>query len=197
MSDTTRDLPSPPLPLTTRRLTIREYTDEDWPAVYAYVKDDSFWKHQAGGPPIEERVKALIEWAAREQNFSPRVNYYLAVTETKSGDIVGEALMKVIPPGHGQGEIGFGIVPSQWRKGYATEVSRALIDAGFTTLNLHRISAQCAPENKVSIRVMQKLDMAREGLMREHYRAGGKYWSSVVYALLAREYEKIKTNTSR
>ena len=70
MSDTTRDLPSPPLPLTTRRLTIREYTDEDWPAVYAYVKDDSFWKHQAGGPPIEERVKALKESASKPTKTS-------------------------------------------------------------------------------------------------------------------------------
>ncbi len=197
MSDTPTDLPILPLPLKTRRLTIREYTDDDWPAVYAYVKDEPFWKHQAGEPPTEERVKALIQWAVREQKISPRINYYLAVTETKSEDIVGEAVLKSIPPGHGQGEIGFGIVPSLWRKGYATEVSRALIDAGFVTLKLNRISAQCAPENKASIRVMQKLGMAREGLLREHYRAGGKYWSSVIYALLAREYEKIKTNTSR
>jgi RimJ/RimL family protein N-acetyltransferase len=40
---------------------------------------------------------------------------------------------------------------------------------------------------------MQKLGMVREGLLREHYHAGGKYWSSVIYAILAREYERIIT----
>ena len=112
----------------------------------------------------------MIQWAVREQNISPRINYYLAVTDAKSRDLIGEAVLKVIPPGHGQGEIGFGVVPALWKKGYATEIARALINAGFEAFNLNRIAAQCAPENKASIRVMQKLGMAREGLLREHYR---------------------------
>lgn len=197
MNDTPTNSPTLQLPLKTRRLTIREYADEDWSAVFEYVKDEAFWQYQVGEPPTEDKVKALIQWAVREQKIAPRINYYLAVTESKSETIIGEAVIKAAPPGHGQGEIGFGIMPSLWGKGYATEVSRALMDAGFTTLKLNRIAAQCAPENKASIRVMQKLGMAREGLLREHYLAGGKYRSSVIYALLAREYEKIKSNTSR
>ncbi len=192
MTDPSVTSPSLALPLKTRRLLIREYVDEDWPAVYAYVKDPSFWKFQAGEPPSEERVKALIQWAVREQNITPRINYYLAVTDNKSNELIGEGVLKVIPPGHGQGEIGFGVAPQHWKKGYGTEIARALIDAGFKTFNLHRIAGQCAPENKASIRVMQKLGMAREGLLREHYRSGDRYWSSVIYALLVREFEKIE-----
>jgi RimJ/RimL family protein N-acetyltransferase len=182
------------LPLKTRRLTIRDYVDEDWSAVYAYVKDPAYWKYQAGEVPTEDRVKALVSWTVREQSLRPRLNYYLAVADSKSGDLVGEAVLKVIPPGHGQGEIGFGVAPAFWQKGYATEVARALVKVGFDSLNLHRIAAQCAPQNKASIRIMQKLGMAREGLFREHYRAGGKYWSTVFYAILARENEKIQSN---
>ena len=183
-----------PLPLKTRRLIIRDYTEDDWPAVYAYIKDPKFWQHQAGEPPAEDRVKALVQWAVQEQSMTPRINYYLAVAEQDSGTLIGEAVLKIVPPGHGQGEIGFGVAPSSWRKGYATEIARALTEAAFASLKLHRVSAQCAPENKVSIRVMQKLGMAREGLLREHYRAGSKYWSTVIYALLAREFDKIKSN---
>jgi [ribosomal protein S5]-alanine N-acetyltransferase len=197
MNTSSIEIPSLSLPIKTRRLTIREYTDDDWSDVYAYVREEAFWKFQAGEAPTEEKVKALIQWAVREQKIAPRVNYFLAVTETNSGDLIGEAVLKCLPPGHGQGDVGFGIARSQWQKGYATEVARALVDAGFERLKLNRISAQCAPENKASIRVMQKLGMAREGLLREHYQAGGKYWSSVIYALLAREHEKIKTNTTK
>jgi len=179
------------LPIKTRRLVIREYTEHDWQAVYAYVKDPIFWRFQAGEPPTEDHTRALIEWTVREQSLSPRTNYFLAATDAQSGSIIGEAVLKVIPPGHGQGEIGFGIVPSQWKKGYATEIANVLLSVGFKALKLNRIAAQCAPENKDSIHIMQKLGMAREGLLREHYHAGGKYWSSVIYAILAREYERI------
>ena len=196
MTTPTADPPQLTLPLETRRLFIREYTDDDWPAVYAYVKEAAYWKFQAGETPTEDRVKALIHWAVREKAIVPRLNYYLAATDRKSGDLIGEAVLKVIPPGHGQGEIGFGVAPALWQRGYATEIAQALITAGFDTFKLHRIAAQCSPENKASIRVMQKLGMAREGLFREHYLAGGKYWSTVFYAILAREHEKIKSNTS-
>lgn len=118
--------------------------------------------------------------------MSPRINHYLAATDAKSGDLIGEAVLKVIPPGHGQGEIGFSVVPALWKMGYATEIPRALLHVGYETFNLNRIAGQCAPENKAFIRVMQKLGMAREGLLREHYRSGSKYWSSVIHALLAR-----------
>ena len=66
--------PTLTLPINTRRLIIREYTEEDWPAVYAYVKEKAFWQYQAGEPPTEDRVKALIQWAVREQAITPRVN---------------------------------------------------------------------------------------------------------------------------
>lgn len=194
MTETSAAVPTLNLPLNTRRLVIREYTEEDWPVVYDYVKDPRFWALQAGEPPSEDRVKALVQWAVREQGMSPRINYYLAAADAKSGQIIGEAVLKVVPPGHGQGEIGFGVVPQHWKKGYATEIARALLEAGFKKLNLHRVAAQCAPENKASIRVMQKLGLAREGLLREHYRAGGKFWSSVIYGILAHEYGKISAN---
>lgn len=197
MTDTAAAQPQLSLPLKTRRLIIREYTDEDWQAVYDYIKNPAYWKFQAGEPPTEERVKALIQWAVREQKLSPRINYYLAATEAQTGDLIGEAVLKVMPPGHGQAEIGFGVVPAQWKKGYGTEIARAMVDTAFDTFKLHRVSAQCAPENKASIRVMQKLGLAREGLLREHYRAGGKYWSSVICSVLAREYDKIRSSSGR
>jgi RimJ/RimL family protein N-acetyltransferase len=63
----------------------------------------------------------LIQWAVREQNLSPHINYYLAATDAQTGDVMAEAAMKTIPPDQGQGETGFGIMPTNWNKGYATE----------------------------------------------------------------------------
>lgn len=97
--------------------------------------------------------------------------------------------MKTIPLGQGQGEIGFGITPTNWNKGYATESPAAFCTPGSKPLASIVLPLN-APRKKASIQVMQKLGVAREGLLREHYYAGGRYWSSVIYALLSLGYEK-------
>ncbi|MND05649.1 hypothetical protein D3C83_265790 [compost metagenome] len=55
------------------------------------------------------------------------------------------------------------------------------------------MAAQCSPDNKGSIRIMQKLGMAREGLLRDIHYARGKWWSTVIYGILDQEHAKIKS----
>lgn len=43
---------------------------------------------------------------------------------------MAEAAMKTIPLGQGQGETGFGITPTNWNKGYATESPAACCTPG-------------------------------------------------------------------
>ncbi len=59
-------IPRLSLPITTRRLLIREYTAEDIAAVFSYVKDPVYWQYQRSEAPAEEQIKTLIEWAVRE-----------------------------------------------------------------------------------------------------------------------------------
>jgi RimJ/RimL family protein N-acetyltransferase len=188
---------APAFPILTRRLTIRDYVEADAAVVAAYAADERFWQFQAAELPRPEQIAALVHWAVREQHIAPRLNYYLAAARKESGEIVGEAVLRVINPEAGQAEIGFGVAPRHWRQGYATEIGVALLDLAFRHFALHRVMAQCAPENKASIRVLQKLGMAREGLLRDVGRARGRYWSSAVYAILDGEYAKIRGNQAR
>lgn len=184
-------IPALSLPITTRRLIIREYTTGDTPAVQENVRDASYWEHHATEPPSAEKVSALILWAVQEQAMKPRLNYYLAVTRKDSGSLVGEAVLRITDPLQHQGEIGFGVARKLWKQGYATEIGQALLHAAFSHFKLHRVLGQCAPDNKASIRVMQKLGMAREGMMRDIIHARGKWWSMVVYSMIDHEYAKI------
>ena len=60
-------------------------------------------------------------------------------------------------------EIGWRLHPSFWRHGYATEAARAALDFGFQTLGLSEIVAFTVPENRASVRVMEKLGMEFAG----------------------------------
>ncbi len=67
-------------------------------------------------------------------------------------------------------ELGYRYHKKFWGNGYGTEVSRALLQYGFDTINLDSIAAIALPENKASIRIMEKIGMRFIGL-KNYYNA--------------------------
>ena len=63
-------------------------------------------------------------------------------------------------------DIGFAFLPKYWLKGYAFESASAVMDYGRDTLGLERIVAVTAPDNTGSIRVLEKLGMRFEKMVR-------------------------------
>ncbi len=56
-------------------------------------------------------------------------------------------------------EIGWRVSYNQWGKEYATEAAKAIIEWGFSHLNLNEIVAMTVPQNNRSRRVMEKVGM--------------------------------------
>ena len=63
-------------------------------------------------------------------------------------------------------EIGFGLVQAMSGQGYMTEACRAVLDYGFADMGLSRIEARCQVTNAASARVLEKIGMRREGVVR-------------------------------
>lgn len=183
------------LPLATRRLVLRDYAAADAPAVFAYTQDPAYWQFQRAEAPSAAQIETLLQWVVKEQAVQPRTMFFLAAARKDTGEIVGEGVLKIINPAERQGEIGFGVAPKHWRQGFGAEIAAVLADVAFKHFKLHRVAAQCSPDNKGSIRIMQKLGMAREGLLRDIHHARGKWWSTLIYAVLDGEYAKIKSVT--
>jgi RimJ/RimL family protein N-acetyltransferase len=85
--------------------------------------------------------------------------------------------------------IGYVINPRCWGRGYATEAAREMLRFGFGELELHRIEATCDVLNAASARVLEKIGMQREGLLREHMWLRDRWRSSYLYSILADEWE--------
>lgn len=75
--------------------------------------------------------------------------------------IAGGAGWKGRPDPTGTVEIGYGVVPSYQRQGYATEGVRALVVWAFAHPEVRRVIADCRQDNPASIRVLEKLGMRR------------------------------------
>jgi len=93
---------------------------------------------------------------------------------------------------HSRAEIGYTLSGKYWRKGYMTEVVNAIIYFGFTTMMLNRIEAKCVIENIASARVMEKVGMKYEGILRQCMFVKGKYRDLKIYSILKEEFSATK-----
>ena len=83
-------------------------------------------------------------------------------------------------PENRSGWIGYCLNRSFWNQGFATEAAGMLVKFGFAELDLHRIIATCDAENTASSRVLEKIGMRWEGLLREEKWAKGRWRDSLV-----------------
>jgi RimJ/RimL family protein N-acetyltransferase len=83
-------------------------------------------------------------------------------------------------------ELLYGIAPSAWGQGLATEAARAVLRHGFIELGLTRIVAGADVPNVASLRVLEKLGMTFTHRMRMEY-GEVKYFALTRAAFLKRE----------
>ena len=75
------------------------------------------------------------------------------------------------------------------QKGLMSEALKEVLKYGFTELELHRIQALIAIENEPSLKLLQKNNFTKEGIMREDYLVDGKNEDSHCFSLLKWEWE--------
>jgi RimJ/RimL family protein N-acetyltransferase len=92
-------------------------------------------------------------------------------------------------------DIGYELDPHYWGHGYAIEAARAIMEFGFAELLLHRIWAKTNADNTGSIRLLEKLGMRQEGRLREKEYFKGRWWDTLIYAILDREWEERKVRS--
>jgi ribosomal-protein-alanine N-acetyltransferase len=94
-------------------------------------------------------------------------------------------------------EIGYILAPSHQRQGLMTEALQALIAYCFDELRTHRIEAMISPDNRASIRLVERLGFQREGgPLRDYWRVGNEYRSVLVYALIGSDRKSEATRAA-
>jgi RimJ/RimL family protein N-acetyltransferase len=63
-------------------------------------------------------------------------------------------------------DIGYAFLPKYWSQGYALEAATAVMAYGKDTLDLDRIVAIVSPENEGSIRLLHKIGLKFEKMLR-------------------------------
>lgn len=136
---------------------------------------------------------ALAADDARAQ-LAERPDYCLAVA---NGDGLLIGFARIGLGGRRSGELGYAIRHADWGHGYATEAAKLMIEFGFGQLDLHRIQAACGPDNHTSQRMLARLGFTPEGRMRDYVHTNGAWRDSLLYSVLAHEWENRSAHHSR
>ena len=126
---------------------------------------------------------AAEEWIAKtDAHFAAGTGAVLAITGTPDFNFVGGIGVQ-IDPARNEGKIGYWIGRPFWGRGYCTAALRLFLRYCFSDLDLERVSARHFIRNPASGRVMEKVGMRREGIVREHNAKLGREEDLVLYRL--------------
>tara|TARA_R110002051_G_scaffold8980_6_gene36365 strand:- start:5918 stop:6475 length:558 start_codon:yes stop_codon:yes gene_type:complete len=152
----------------TERIRLRLIDIADLTSIHTLHSLPETDKYNALGIPNSiEETKANIEPWIKENQLQELKNYTFAIDNKSNGKFMGLFGLKIGHQKYNRAEVWYKIHSDYWRKGFATEALKAILDFGFDTLKLHRIEAGCAVENIGSIKVLEKSGMVREGRLRQ------------------------------
>lgn len=162
--------------LETERISLRPW-DVETEAEQAFeIYGDPEVMHFIGNSQMVSDVTAMEERLRLRNRQLSELNDgsgFWAIEDKTTGELVGTVILKQLPDGEGKStgdwEVGWHLKRSAWGKGYATEGGRTLLQYGFSELKLPMIYAVANPENRASIRVMERLGMSPKGRTQKYY----------------------------
>jgi RimJ/RimL family protein N-acetyltransferase len=162
-------VPDAALIASTERLLIRPWRPEDADRVFDIHRRSEVARWLGGRPMTDRReAVALIDRYANQVANDPRFGAW-AIVERSAATPAGSVLLKPLPNGEGEIEIGWHLHPDSWGRGLATEAARAIRDRGFG-YGLTEIWAVTHLDNQRSARVCEKLGMQLLGITHRWYK---------------------------
>ncbi|MDH6111688.1 RimJ/RimL family protein N-acetyltransferase [Kitasatospora sp. MAP12-15] len=146
----------------TERLELRAVTPDDLDELYAINSDPGTWRHQPEGrhaAPVTTK-----EWIERAvARWDEGLSYWTARLRS-DGTVVGVGGVQHIPA-FGGWNLYYRLATAHWGRGYATELSRAAIEAARLHTPQLPVVAWIHAHNEGSRAVAARLDLIDHGLL--------------------------------
>lgn len=172
--------------LKTKRLLLRQATQEDTEAIFAVFCDpqvtqfhnlETFTAVDEAIEVIERRVKAFesgygIRWGIARQQDN-RLIGSCGFTWDRNANAA---------------EVGYELASQFWRQGIMSEALRALLQYGFEVIELEYVIAQVMLANVASKKLLQKLGFQSQGILQQHRFWKGQYHNLEQFVLTKAEF---------
>jgi RimJ/RimL family protein N-acetyltransferase len=147
------------LNIETSRLSLRPPLREDFEAYAAFMADERSAKYVGG---VQSRQLAWRGFMTMAGSWQLEGFAMFSVILKSTGEWIGR-VGPWMPEGWPGTEVGWGIIPDHWGRGYATEAATASIDWAFGNLGWTDVIHAIHPDNAASIAVAEKLGSKNRG----------------------------------
>jgi len=176
--------------LTTPRLTLRRMMVADTSDMYEYASRPDVTKYLTWNPhPDRNYTREYLEYLGNR--YAAGMFYDWAVVYEPDCKMVGSCGFTSFNCTSDSAEVGYVLNPEYWGRGIAAEALDRILEFGFDSLGLHRIEARFIEGNEQSRRVMEKVGMSFEGILREGMLVKGSYVNVGVCSILLREWKEL------
>ncbi len=172
-----------PVELRTARLLLRPFELSDVDDVRAYASDPEVARFRPLPDPYTRQD--ALDFVIRQMRTDWSRCAEFAIT---FGPRAIGGLSLQLNPEHETAELGYLLGRRWWGQGLATEAARAVVDWGFRHFRLHKVYARAHVDNTRSWRVMERLGMTREGVLRGHWKMRDEHVDLVYYAVFRDEW---------
>lgn len=171
--------------LETDRLILRRFGGNDTEMMFTNWANDPLvakyltWKAHTN---VAETKSVIDMWISKY----PQPNFYQwAMFSKETNNLIGSISVIHMEEKIRACEIGYCIGQAFWNKGYTTEAGKKVIEFLFNEVGFNRIEARHDIENNASGKVMMKLGMQYEGVLRQDgFNNEGKIIDLVVYSII-------------
>ena len=170
--------------LETERLLLRKISVNDAEAMYNnWASDDIVTKyvtwptHQS----VEDSKEILKMW---ESEYEQDNCYRWAIELKEEKKLIGDIDVCRISEVNETAEIGYCISRDYWNRGIVTEAAKKVVEYLLKEAGFYRIEAQHHLDNPASGKVMQKIGMKYEGVIRGARIVKGEHIDVAMYSIL-------------
>lgn len=144
--------------LQTERLILRRFRASDFEDLYEYLSDPETVKYEPYKPMTAEEVRHTLEWRIESEEM---IAVELKLTHKMIGNIyIGKRDFNSL-------ELGYIFNRNYWGNGYAAESCTAITKLSFSE-GVHRIYAECDPNNKKSWKLLENIGFKKEAHLKQN-----------------------------
>lgn len=121
--------------------------------------------------------------ASALKHWAESTGFDFSILIKDSNQYIGNLGLHTVSLGNLRGEFGYWLSESAQGKGYMAEAVKAYEEVCFNA-GLNRLEIRCAPSNKKSARIPQKLGYVLEGRLRENHVVNGEAQDTLVFSKL-------------
>jgi RimJ/RimL family protein N-acetyltransferase len=163
---------------------LRPLERADAPRIVPWMNDPEITRNLVYRGPINLRA---------EEEFIDRISpdphsLTLAVALRENDQLIGGTGLHQIDQRNRHAAFGLFIEKGEWGKGYGTEATSLMVGHAFETLNLNRVWLHVYEYNERGIRAYERVGFRREGVLRQDNYREGRYWDTIVMALLREQW---------